>query len=119
MLPRMRTPDPTRAPVQRTAQILRQARESRGLSLRSLGKRAGTSHSTLIAYEKGQKVPSVATFMRILDACGFAVDIQLSPRIRERDGFARGKELEQVLELAAQFPARHRPRLDYPKFARQ
>ena len=59
------------------------------------------------------------TFLRILEACGFATDFELSPRIRERDGMDRGRELEAVLELAAQFPARHARTMRYPLFGRR
>ncbi len=98
------------------AGALRRARTAAGLSLRELAARAGTSHSTLVAYEQGRKAPSVPTFLRILDACGFATDFQLSLRVRERDGLPRGRELEEVLNLAAQFPARHAKAMRYPKF---
>ena len=101
------------------SETLRDARKAARLSLRALANRAGTSHPTLLAYEKGRKTPSVATFLRILDACGFAVDFQLSPRIRSMDGLDRGRELEQVLDLASEFPARHSRTLDYPVFGRQ
>ena len=47
------------------------------------------------------------TLLRILEACGFAIDCQLSQRIRERGSLDRGRELEEVLNLAAQFPSRH------------
>src|SRR5262249_40277574 len=103
----------------RVARTLRRAREAAGLTLRALAQRAGTSHPTLLAYEQGTKTPSVVTFMRILDACGYAVDFELSKRIRERDGLDRGEELAQVLELAAQFPARHAKTLRFPKIARR
>jgi transcriptional regulator with XRE-family HTH domain len=99
-----------------SARALRRARAAAGLSLRELGQRAATSHSTLLAYEKGRKAPAVTTFVRILEACGFAVDFHLSPRVRERDGLERGEELAQVLELAEQFPSRLSRTLDYPTF---
>lgn len=102
----------------RVARTLRRARVAAGLSLRELAHRAGTSHTTLLAYEQGKKAPTVGTFMRILDAAGFAVDFELSRRVRERDGIDRGDELEQVLDLAAQFPARHRRRITFPRFAK-
>ena len=102
--------------LQRMAATLREARAQAGLSLRQLAARAGTSHATLSAYEHGRKAPAVPTFFRILEACGQAVDIQLSPRIRERQGLPRGEELRQVLELAEAFPARRAQRLTYPKF---
>lgn len=100
------------------AGMLRDARYRAGLSLREVARRAGTSHATLHAYESGEKVPSVAVFLRVLDACSFAVDVELSPRIRWQDGIYRGDELEQVLELAAEFPARVSRYMDYPRFGR-
>lgn len=102
----------------RAATLLNKARTEQKLSLRELARRAGTSHATLIAYECGRKSPSVATFLRILDACGYAVDFQLSPRIRWQDGLPRGEELAQVLALADQFPARADRQLHYPIFSR-
>ncbi len=99
-----------------TASLLRTARVEAKLSLRELADRANTSHATLSAYEKGRKVPSVTTYLRILEACGNAVDIRLSPRVRERDGIPRGEELEAVLALAAQFPSRTSRHLQFPVF---
>lgn len=99
--------------------LLRSARLAAGLSLRELGARAGTSHATLSAYEQGNKVPSVATFLRVLQACEFAVDFTLTPRVRWRNGLPRGEELAQALELAEQFPSRYqtsRPALEFPRF---
>ncbi|HYF47473.1 MAG TPA: helix-turn-helix transcriptional regulator [Acidimicrobiales bacterium] len=93
--------------------LLRRARDRAGLSLRELAARAGTSHSTLSAYETGAKVPSVTTLERILRAAGFALDLELVPRTD------RGQELERVLELAGHFPARHAPDLRYPPFPRE
>ncbi len=99
-----------------TADTLRHARISAGLSLRELANRAATSHATLSAYEQGRKAPSVPTFLRILEACGNAVDIVLQHRVREADGIPRGEELEAVLRLAAQFPVRATRRLELPVF---
>ncbi len=98
------------------ARTLRQARERAGLGLREAARLAETSHATLSAYEKGTKCPSTATFLRVLEACGYAVDVLLSPRIRRRDGIERGAELEEVLRLAEQFPARSERHLNYPRF---
>lgn len=100
----------------RVAATLRRARAGAGLSLRELAKRAGTSHATVLAYEKGSKTPGAATFLRLLDACSYGVDIRLTPRIRRRDGLDRGEELEQVLRLAEQFPVRVARRMTYPRF---
>ena len=98
------------------AATLRDARQSARMTLRELAHRAGTSHPTLSAYEQGLKVPSVVTFLRILEASGFAVDVRLSARIRAANGLDRGVELEQTLALAEQFPARHSSKLQYPIF---
>lgn len=98
------------------AKTLRDARAKAGLSLRELASRAGTSHATLSAYEQGRKAPTVTTFLRILEACGNAVDIVLQHRIREADGIPRGEELESVLKLASQFPAKATRHLRLPVF---
>jgi transcriptional regulator with XRE-family HTH domain len=99
-----------------SASLLRSARRRAGLSLRAAAAKAGTSHATVAAYEAGRKSPSVATLFRILAAWGFAADIVLSPRIRERGGLSRGKELEEVLALAEAFPARVDGALSFPRF---
>ena len=93
-----------------------QARTKAGLGLREVARRAGTSHATLSAYETNKKVPSVTTFLRILTACSYSVDIALEPRIRERHGMSRGEELAQVLELAEQFPSNPLKFIDFPRF---
>lgn len=86
--------------------------------MRELAARARTSHSTLAAYEQGRKTPNVDTLARILRACGFDVEVTLTARPAEVavDPVARGRELVEVLELAAMFPARHSDTLDVPCF---
>lgn len=95
--------------------LLRQARHESGLTLRRLGELAGTSHSTLAAYESGTKSPNVATLNRVLRAAGFASDVHLHKRHSSQE-MPRGEELAAVLELAAQFPARHARTLTAPVF---
>jgi transcriptional regulator with XRE-family HTH domain len=95
---------------------LRRARQRAGLSLRQLASRAGTSHSTLSAYESGDKVPTVATLARIVRAAGFALEVELSAMVAGPDRVARGRELAEALELAALLPTRHEPDLAYPRF---
>lgn len=102
--------------IQTAIRTLSRAREHSGLSLREVARRAGTSHPTLLAYERGQKIPSVVVFLRILKACNMAVDIELSPRIHEADGLSRSEELEQALLLAEQFPSKPSKTLDLPRF---
>ncbi|MEO1057495.1 MAG: helix-turn-helix transcriptional regulator [Actinomycetota bacterium] len=95
------------------------ARAAAGLTLRELAQLAGTSHSTIAAYENGRKSPNVNTFARVMRAAGFAVDSQLQRRIGSGDDAreARGRELIEVLELAAMFPARVERRLSAAPFA--
>jgi transcriptional regulator with XRE-family HTH domain len=95
--------------------ILRSARHRAGLTLRQLAPRAGTSHSTLSAYESGRVTPSVDTLERIVRSAGFALETELARRAGGDDD-ARGRELVEVLDLAAQFPARHSPTLTFPRF---
>ncbi|MEQ9450156.1 MAG: helix-turn-helix transcriptional regulator [Pseudomonadales bacterium] len=99
-----------------TGAILRAARECSNLSLRAAARRAGTSHATLSAYEKGRKSPSTATFFRILDACDVAPDVSLHKRIRTANKLPRGEELAEVLRLAEQFPVRRRSAVQMPVF---
>ena len=96
--------------------MLRSARSRAGWSLRALAGRAGTSHSTLAAYEAARVDPTVDTLDRVVAAAGFAVVAELVPLV-DPDG-ERGAELEAVLRLAAQFPTRHAPTLEAPVFGR-
>ncbi len=102
-----------------SATLLRSARLESGLTLRELGERAGTSHSTLAAYESGRKSPNVSTLDRVLRAAGYAADVTLHRRHRTADGLSRGDELTAVLDLAAAFPARHAAQLEMPVFGRR
>ena len=97
------------------AALLQLARRRSGLTLRQLARRAGTSHSTLSAYEHGRKDPTARTVERVLRAAGFTAEVELVP-LPAGDPADRGRELVAVLELAEQFPARFGPVLDYPRF---
>ena len=92
-----------------SADTLRYARERTGLSLAAAAKRAGISRSALAAYERGTRTPSLERLLRTLEALSFAVCIELEPRIRARNGVARGDELVEVIRLAERFPPRERP----------
>jgi transcriptional regulator with XRE-family HTH domain len=85
-----------------------------------LADRAETSHATLAAYEAGRVVPRVDTLDRILRAAGYASDISVvgRPDATDAERVAKGVELAQVLDLAAQFPARHSRSLRFPRFPR-
>jgi transcriptional regulator with XRE-family HTH domain len=98
------------------ARSIRRCRESSGLTLRSLADRAGTSHSTLAAYEAGRKVPNLATWERILHAAGWEPEVRGRARPEAPGADRRGEELEEVLALAGHFPARHDEVLRAPIF---
>ncbi|MCE9622468.1 MAG: helix-turn-helix domain-containing protein [Actinomycetia bacterium] len=99
-----------------TGNLLRSVRERAGFSLREFGRRAGTSHATLVAYGAGRVSPSMHTVERMVHAAGFELEPALVRSLPDRE--TRGRELLDVLELAEQFPARHRRNLAYPVFGR-
>jgi transcriptional regulator with XRE-family HTH domain len=100
------------------ADLIRRARTAAGFTLRRLAEQAGTSHATLSAYEAGNVNPSVRTLERIVRAAGFNLEVGLIPLVGG-EGFDRGNELVQVLELAARFPANQSRDLKYPRFGSQ
>lgn len=102
------------------AGLIRTARLRAGLTLRELAVAADTSHSAISAYESGAKVPNVATLNRIVAGAGFGLEVDLVDRRTDRrdSSVHRGRELEQVLELAEQFPASHHSDPEYPVFGR-
>jgi len=98
------------------ATALRVLRRRSGSSLRQLGRAAGTSHATLAAYEAGRVSPTAHTLERIVRAAGFELEPAVVRRVPDAD--RRGYELEQVLDLAEQFPSRHSAVLRAPVFGR-
>ena len=56
--------------------LLERARASAGLTQDELARRAGTSRTTLSAYENGRKSPTVATFARLLAEAGYELAAQ-------------------------------------------
>jgi transcriptional regulator with XRE-family HTH domain len=98
------------------ALLIRSARRQSRLSLRALAARAGTSHATLSAYEKGRVDPTTTVLSRIIAAAGQSIEATLLGAPADLDDLSRGEELLAVLELAEQFPARHAPRLEFPAF---
>ena len=78
------------------ASIIVNARERAGLSGREVARRAGTSATTLSAYEHGRVDPSVATLRRIVRACGFEPEIQLSKVVIDEQ---RERQIKELLEF--------------------
>lgn len=102
------------------AVVIRECRTRAGLTLKELAERAGTSATTLSAYEHGRVVPRVDTLNRICRAAGFALDDRLvRRRTRGSNGGTKERELRNVLELAFAFPFRKTGDLRYPPFHRR
>ena len=66
-----------------TGTLLRTSRRGAGLTLRAAAAKAGTSHSTLAAYEAGRKSPTLPTLLRIFGAYGLAQAGTLGESIRQ------------------------------------
>ena len=87
--------------AQKVAELLKYVRVKAGLSARELPRGMGSSHSTILAYEAGKKVPVTTTLMRLVHACGYSMDFTLSPRLRGDEDNPKGAELQAVLDLAS------------------
>lgn len=74
---------PSSPRVRALANALRKARESRGISVREVGRALGISHGIVSFWERGQRVPSVE------DVGGYCVAVGIV-----------GDEKERILELA-------------------
>ena len=66
-----------------TGLLLTEARHTAGLRQEDLASLAGTSRSTLSAYEHGRKSPTLETTARLLSAAGFRLTIRPEIRFRE------------------------------------
>ena len=98
---------------------VRKAREIAGLSKRELARRAHTSPAAIVAYEAGERDPTVGTLTRIMAAAGAITEIEIEPARTRPDPAASAARLSQVLALAERLPRRpaHR-RITYPPFPR-
>lgn len=95
------------------AEVIVEARMRSGLSRRELARRSGTSQATIAAYEQGRVSPSIRVLQRIVLAAGFVVDVEL----KSADEVERGRILEQLLDLAEQYPWKERGALEFPVLA--
>jgi transcriptional regulator with XRE-family HTH domain len=75
--------------------LIRDARQSAGITQLELASRAGTAQPAVAAYESGARVPSLATLERLLDACGYDVEVRANPRVRR--GASSLAELAQTI----------------------
>lgn len=77
-------------------QLLRDARAEAGLSQSALARAAGTSRSTVVAYETGAMSPTVRQLTRLLRACGLQARTTLEPL---------AADLDRTLQAALDDPA--------------
>ncbi len=66
--------------MSRASQIVREIRESSGLSLRVLAERAGTSAATISDYEHGRREPKLSTLERLASVAGAELRTTVEPR---------------------------------------
>ena len=101
------------------AELIEAARLRSGVGVRELARRAGTSHATVLAYERGTKEPRLDTLERLAAAAGFRLSVVLEPRADAGPAIDRkAAELVDALLLAEQFPMRRSRRLRAPVFGR-
>jgi transcriptional regulator with XRE-family HTH domain len=79
------------------ARALRWARRRAGLTQRALAERSGVPQSTISRIESGAVDPRVGTLRRLLQACGF--DLEVEPLL------GRGVDRSQIAGMLAMTPA--------------
>lgn len=85
-----------------------------GLTQAGLARRSGVSRTAINAYERGTRVPTATTLLRLVEAC----DMVLTPTVRPTLDLERNAEaLEQVLDLAELLPSRPQKHLKFPALA--
>jgi transcriptional regulator with XRE-family HTH domain len=58
------------------AQLIEQARLASGLTQQAMAEQAGTSRTTLSAYEHGRKSPNLDTVERLMEVAGYELTLQ-------------------------------------------
>jgi len=58
------------------AQLIEQARLASGLTQQAMAEQAGTSRTTLSAYEHGRKSPNLETVKRLMEVAGYELTLQ-------------------------------------------
>jgi transcriptional regulator with XRE-family HTH domain len=71
------------------ASLLQLARLKSGLSQRQLAERAGVPVTMISAYERDKRQPTLATLLRLLNAAGYDLRMQLVPHDTDDDGLAQ------------------------------
>ena len=77
--------------------ILQRLRRASGFTQRELARRAQMSNSSLVAYAKGRQDPGLATLVRLADAAGCDLVIEVRPRMSDPE--IRTLELHRAVAL--------------------
>ena len=101
------------------AELLRTARQRRGLSQAELAVRAGTSQPVISAYERGRRNPTTGTLRRPIAAAGESLELRLASKPPEipppSSPEEHGDRLADVLLLADAVGHGRRGPLDFPR----
>lgn len=95
-----------------TARLISQLRHASALSQAELARRSGIPRTAINAYERGHRIPTSDTLLRLAEASGAQLKLSSKPRL---DLKRNARVLEEVLDLAEQLPARRRSRLTFPR----
>jgi transcriptional regulator with XRE-family HTH domain len=63
----------------RSGDVIREARLRAGLSQYELAERCGRKRGVIARWEQGKVAPSVETLIELVNACGFALPLDLAP----------------------------------------
>lgn len=101
------------------AELIRWARQRRGLSQATLAARAGTSQPVISAYEHGRRDPTTGTLRRLVAAAGERLELRLAaepPGIPPpASPHEHASRLVDVLLLADAIGHRERAPLAFPR----
>ena len=64
-------------PVKELCLKLKKIRLDRGLAIKELAAKAGVSETTIQTYEKGTSIPKLATFIKVVDALGYKIVVEM------------------------------------------
>ncbi|HAX81822.1 MAG TPA: hypothetical protein DCY40_04565 [Actinobacteria bacterium] len=68
--------------------MLRMARDRADMTQGELAARAGVTQQAISAYETGRREPTLPTLLRLIEATGLELRMQLHPRDRHDDALA-------------------------------
>lgn len=101
------------------ADLLRLARQRRGLTQAEMAARAGTSQPVISAYEHGRRDPTTQTLRRLVTATGARLELRLAVELPDVpppvDAVEHGERLVDVLLLADAIGHRPRTKLAFPR----